>query len=201
MTNTDCLCINPDATKKISFLLLNQHKMLEGISNLSLGAVIGGAVVATLSFLRGYFQHFGTKAASATISQVLPSSDENFSDEELKKRTLELHGEISEFQTRKKRRSSRNFWDQSGEEIDRDAMMEQHKQQSIIREEMRGEFLKKFAPRLEMILQEYEERGIEPDDEMNDLESVRWWAKHAETSRILPTLRNLAQKLEADENY
>jgi hypothetical protein len=50
-----------------------------------------------------------------------------------------------------------------------------------------------------MILQEYEKRGIEPDEDMKELDSLRWWAQRGETSRILPTLRDLAQRVEVEE--
>ena len=104
-----------------------------------------------------------------------------------------------EFQTYKERRRSRNFWDEAGAEMDEEQMRQKQKQQSVMREEMNGEFLKKFAPRLEQIIREYEKRDIEPDEEMNDYESLRWWAQHGETRRLLPTLRSLAEQLEPEE--
>lgn len=173
--------------------------MAVGLSNFVLGVIAGGFVVAVYAFMRGFFQHIGVKAATSTISWMLPDSDTSFTDEELRKRTLELHGEIADFQTRKQRRQSRDFWNQEIEEIDREDLMERQKQQSIIREELKGEFLKRFAPRLEMILKEYEKRGIEPDDDMMEFDSLRWWAQQGETSRILPTLRHIAQKIESEE--
>lgn len=173
--------------------------MIADVPDFLLGAIAGGVVVSIYAFARGFFQHFGLKAATATISWILPNNDTEFTDSELRKRTLELHSEISEFQTRKKRRQTRDFWNQAGEEIEKEEMMENHKQRSVIREEVTGEFLKKFAPRLEMVLQEYEKRGIEPDEGMMEFESLRWWAQHGETSRILPTLRHLAQKVEDKE--
>lgn len=172
--------------------------MVEGFTTLVIGVILGAVATAAYAFTRGFFQHFGTRAARATITFILPNSNTNFSDDELRRRTIELHGEIAEFQTRKDRQRSRQFWTNAGGEMEREEMMEQQKQQSIIREEFKGEFLKKFAPRLEMILQEYEKRGIEPDGDMIEFDSVRWWAQHAETSRILPLLQHLPQKLETD---
>jgi hypothetical protein len=173
--------------------------MVTGLSNFILGVIAGGLVVAIYAFTRGFFQHIGVKTATATISRILPDSDTDFTDKELRKRTLELHGEIAEFQTRKERQRSRNFWNENVEEMDKEDMMEKHRQQSIRRKELKGEFLKRFGARLEMILQEYEKRGIEPDEDMKELDSLRWWAQRGETSRILPTLRDLAQRVEVEE--
>lgn len=167
------------------------------------GAAAVGIIFVLSKFFGGFFQHFGIRSSSAIAGWILgmfqTDQKTKFSAEELRERTLELHNELAEFQTRNERERSRDFWNESDESLTSEDMREMQKRRSIQREERKGEFLKKFAPRMEMIFQEYEQREITPDDDMNDFESLRWWAKQGEVSRLLPTLRHLAQKLEMDE--
>lgn len=150
-------------------------------------------------FLKGFSQHLGEKAARNLMALLLSTDEANLSDKELYERTMDLHRDLSEFQARKRRRRARQHWNTDLEEPDPEEIREKQKQQSIVREEMKAEFLKKFAPRLEMVLQEFEEREIEPDDEHMDFESVRFWAQTGEADRVLPILRELAQKLDVKE--
>lgn len=162
-----------------------------------IGVLSGGVLFSIYAFLSGYFRHFGESAAEATLSMILPTGEYSLDDEELKKRSLDLHNDLTEHHMRKRRKMSRNFWDHApGEDIDEEQMLESQKQSAVIREELKAEFLRKYAPRLERILQEYEKRGIEPKDESMTFDSIRWWARHGEVERILPILRSLPEQLE-----
>lgn len=121
------------------------------------------------------------------------------SDQELKQRTISLHNDMAEFQSRKKRRLTRHFWNRDREEMDHDESIQDLQERSVIRKEQQSEFIKEFVPRLEIILQEYERRNIEPDDDARSFETLRWWAQRGEPERILPALSSLAGKLETEE--